>query len=130
MQLLTRSRTLFLLSASNLPVFTYSSGVRMAAHLLASSILFPNVINTFGEEEEQEIETLTSELWKFRNDNGEIENKWITCDDFFHDFEERDDFDEVHEEHSLYQKIIFKENPTDDDKCLRLDDTLQQCSTY
>jgi hypothetical protein len=126
MKLVTQSILLFLLCSLHLPAFSSSSGVRMAAHLLAPLILFSGRINALGEENESQ--QLNSAVQQFQNELGKVEIKWMTCNDPYFDSDE--DFDEVHEEHSLYQKIIFKENPTDDDKCLRLDDTLQQCSTY
>mmetsp|Transcript_13035 Transcript_13035/g.28293 ORF Transcript_13035/g.28293 Transcript_13035/m.28293 type:complete len:1007 (+) Transcript_13035:82-3102(+) len=64
----------------------------------------------------------------FRNDFGEIEMKWSSCNDPYDD--SHDDFEEVAVENSLYQKVIFEENLKKEDKCLRLDNTLQQCSSY
>ena len=54
--------------------------------------------------------------------------KWSSCNDPYDD--NQDDFEEVAMENSLYQKIIFEENLKLGDKCLRLDNTLQQCSSY
>ncbi|KAL7543767.1 hypothetical protein ACHAXR_013077 [Thalassiosira sp. AJA248-18] len=64
----------------------------------------------------------------FKNDFGEIEIKWSSCNDPYD--ENHDDFEEVAVESSLYQKVIFEENLKLGDKCLRLDSTLQQCSSY
>ena len=65
----------------------------------------------------------------FKNDMGQIEIKWSSCNDPYDDGN-HDDFEEVAKENSLYQRIIFEENLKVGDKCLRLDNTLQQCSTY
>jgi|EP00970_Alexandrium_tamarense_P016583 hypothetical protein len=64
----------------------------------------------------------------FRNDFNQLEFKWSSCNDPYD--EEHDDFEEVSVENSLYQKVIFEENLIKEDKCLRLDNTLQQCSSY
>ncbi|KAL3775500.1 hypothetical protein ACHAWO_003032 [Cyclotella atomus] len=64
----------------------------------------------------------------FRNDFGQLEFKWSSCDDPYDD--SHDDFEEVSIENSLYQRVIFEENLMKEDKCLRLDSTLQQCSSY
>merc|ERR1719253_881833 len=64
----------------------------------------------------------------FRNDFGELEFKWSSCDDPYDDT--HDDFETVAVESSLYQRVTFEENLKKEDKCLRLDATLQQCSTY
>lgn len=64
----------------------------------------------------------------FRNDFGELEFKWSSCDDPYD--ENHDDFETVAVEDSLYQKVQFEENLKMGDKCLRLDKTLQQCSSY
>ncbi|KAL3771727.1 hypothetical protein ACHAWU_010038 [Discostella pseudostelligera] len=65
----------------------------------------------------------------FYNDFGELELKWSSCNDPYDDGD-HEDFEVVATEHSLYQKIMFEENLKAGDKCLRLDSTLQQCSTY
>ncbi|KAL7479583.1 hypothetical protein ACHAW6_005316 [Cyclotella cf. meneghiniana] len=74
----------------------------------------------------------TCRIWNnvqhFRNDFGQLEFKWSSCDDPYDD--SHDDFDEVAAESSLYQRVIFEENLVKEDKCLRLDATLQQCSSY
>mmetsp|Transcript_25593 Transcript_25593/g.54045 ORF Transcript_25593/g.54045 Transcript_25593/m.54045 type:complete len:1006 (+) Transcript_25593:84-3101(+) len=64
----------------------------------------------------------------FANDFGELEFKWSSCDDPYD--ENHEDFEEVAVENSLYQKVMFEENLKLEDKCLRLDSTLQQCSSY
>jgi len=67
----------------------------------------------------------------FRNDLGELEFKWSSCDDPYEEM--HDDFEDEFKfarERSLYQTVIFEENLKLDDKCLRLDSTLQQCSSY
>lgn len=74
----------------------------------------------------------TCRIWNnvqhFRNDFGQLEFKWSSCDDPYDD--SHDDFEEVAAESSLYQRVIFEENLVKEDKCLRLDATLQQCSSY
>ena len=74
----------------------------------------------------------TCRIWDnvqhFRNDFGQLEFKWSSCDDPYDD--SHDDFEEVANEDSLYQTVIFEENLIKEDKCLRLDSTLQQCSSY
>ena len=74
----------------------------------------------------------TCQIWNnvqhFRNDFGQLEFKWSSCDDPYDD--SHDDFEEVADENSLYQRVIFEENLIKEDKCLRLDSTLQQCSSY
>ncbi len=65
----------------------------------------------------------------FYNDFGELELKWSSCNDPYDDGN-HEDFEEVATENSLYQKIVFEENLKAGDKCLRLDATLQQCSSY
>jgi spermidine synthase len=72
---------------------------------------------------------VTSNVQHFRNDFGQIEIKWSSCNDPYEDGD-HEDFEEVAVESSLYQKIIFEENLKAGDKCLRLDNTLQQCSSY
>ena len=64
----------------------------------------------------------------FRNDFGEYELKWSSCNDPYD--ENQDDFETVAQERSLYQNVVFEENLKEEDKCLRLDATLQQCSSY
>ena len=64
----------------------------------------------------------------FYNDFGELELKWSSCNDPYD--ENHEDFEEVAIERSLYQKVVFEENLKLGDKCLRLDSTLQQCSSY
>ncbi|KAL9189819.1 hypothetical protein ACHAXT_009494 [Thalassiosira profunda] len=64
----------------------------------------------------------------FYNDFGELEFKWSSCNDPYD--ENHEDFEEVAKDSSLYQKVIFEENLQLGDKCLRLDNTLQQCSSY
>lgn len=70
-----------------------------------------------------------SNVQHFRNDFGEIEIKWSSCNDPYDDGN-HEDFEEVADERSLYQRVIFEENLKAGDKCLRLDNTLQQCSSY
>ena len=70
-----------------------------------------------------------SNVQHFKNDFGQIEIKWSSCNDPYDDGN-HEDFEEVAIENSLYQKIIFEENLKAADKCLRLDNTLQQCSSY
>lgn len=65
----------------------------------------------------------------FYNDFGELELKWSSCNDPYDDGN-HEDFEVVATESSLYQKIMFEENLKAGDKCLRLDATLQQCSSY
>ena len=69
-----------------------------------------------------------SNVQHFTNEFDQLEFKWSSCDDPYD--ESHDDFEQVAVEHSLYQKVIFEENLVKEDKCLRLDNTLQQCSTY
>ncbi|KAL7445355.1 hypothetical protein ACHAXM_009769 [Skeletonema potamos] len=68
-----------------------------------------------------------SNVQHFTNEFNQLEFKWESCDteEYSHD-----DFNQVHTEHSLYQRVIFEENLVKGDKCLRLDATLQQCSSY
>ncbi|KAL3806915.1 hypothetical protein ACHAXA_000391 [Cyclostephanos tholiformis] len=70
-----------------------------------------------------------SNVQHFKNDFGEIEIKWSSCNDPYDDGN-HEDFEEVADEYSLYQRVIFEENLKAGDKCLRLDNTLQQCSSY
>jgi len=69
-----------------------------------------------------------SNVQHFTNDFGQLEFKWASCEDPHG--EANADFQRVDVEHSLYQKVIFEENLRTQDKCLRLDTTLQQCSSY
>jgi hypothetical protein len=69
-----------------------------------------------------------SNVQHFINDFGTLETKWASCNTDYD--ESNDDAEEVAVEHSLYQKVIFEENLVVDDKCLWLDNTMQQCSTY
>lgn len=71
---------------------------------------------------------VTPNVQHFTNDFGQLEFKWSSCDDPYDD--SHDDFEEVAIEKSLYQTVIFEENLIKEDKCLRLDATLQQCSSY
>ncbi len=71
---------------------------------------------------------VTPNVQHFTNDFGQLEFKWSSCDDPYDD--SHDDFEEVAVENSLYQTVIFEENLIKEDKCLRLDATLQQCSSY
>ena len=67
----------------------------------------------------------------FRNDLGELEIKYSSCDDPYE--ENQEDFEDEFKfakERSLYQMVTFEENLAEGDKCLRLDNTLQQCSSY
>eukprot|EP00585_Thalassiosira_rotula_P003412 CAMPEP_0196142314 /NCGR_PEP_ID=MMETSP0910-20130528/11541_1 /TAXON_ID=49265 /ORGANISM="Thalassiosira rotula, Strain GSO102" /LENGTH=1004 /DNA_ID=CAMNT_0041403613 /DNA_START=20 /DNA_END=3034 /DNA_ORIENTATION=+ len=64
----------------------------------------------------------------FRNDFGQLEFKWSSCDDPF--TENHESFESVAVENSLYQMVRFEESVELQDKCLRLDSTLQQCSSY
>ena len=64
------------------------------------------------------------------NEFGEVEVKWSSCDDPYEDPGGQADFEEVAAERSLFQRVIFEENLVRDDKCLRLDETLQQCASY
>ncbi|KAL7547601.1 hypothetical protein ACHAWF_010896, partial [Thalassiosira exigua] len=64
----------------------------------------------------------------FYNDFGEVEIRWASCDEMYEDIP--DEFEEVAVEESLYQKIVFEENIKRGDKCLYLDTTMQQCSSY
>jgi len=66
-----------------------------------------------------------SNVQHFKNDFGQIEIKWSSCNDPYDDGN-HEDFEEVAIESSLYQRIIFEENLKAADKCLRLDNTLQQ----
>jgi len=68
----------------------------------------------------------------FRNDHGELEFKWSSCDDPYEEITSQDFEDEFafSKERSLYQTVVFEENLKLGDKCLRLDNTLQQCSSY
>ena len=74
----------------------------------------------------------TCHIWSnvqhFQNEFHQLEFKWASCDDPYG--EDHDDFETVATENSLYQKVLFEENLNMEDKCLRLDSTLQQCSTY
>mmetsp|Transcript_12205 Transcript_12205/g.25735 ORF Transcript_12205/g.25735 Transcript_12205/m.25735 type:complete len:1004 (+) Transcript_12205:119-3130(+) len=71
---------------------------------------------------------VTPNVQHFTNDFGQLEFKWSSCNDPYDD--SHDDFEEVALEKSLYQTVIFEENLIKEDKCLRLDETLQQCSSY
>eukprot|EP00986_Skeletonema_menzelii_P000349 scaffold101_cov80-Skeletonema_menzelii.AAC.5 len=62
------------------------------------------------------------------NHRGEVEVKYRTCGIDYD--EDNRDMLEVAEERSHYQKIFFDENLIVEDKCLWLDYTLQQCSSY
>eukprot|EP00984_Skeletonema_dohrnii_P010427 scaffold4055_cov129-Skeletonema_dohrnii-CCMP3373.AAC.3 len=69
-----------------------------------------------------------SNVQHFTNDFNQLEFKWASCNDPYD--ESHDDFEEIAMEHSLYQRVVFEENLVKEDKCLRLDTTLQQCSSY
>jgi spermidine synthase/S-adenosylmethionine/arginine decarboxylase-like enzyme len=101
----------------------YSSAF-LTSRILTISLLHPLIFH--GKAEEVEEENLGQ---TFRLPNGEVELKWLTCDDQTL-FEWEDHFSDVHEEESLYQKISFDESLEKEDKCLTLDTTMQQCSSY
>jgi S-adenosylmethionine/arginine decarboxylase-like enzyme len=69
-----------------------------------------------------------SNVQHFKNEFNQLEFKWSSCESDYDD--SHDDFETVHSERSLYQNVIFEENLVMRDKCLRLDNTLQQCSSY
>ena len=70
-----------------------------------------------------------SNVQHFQNEFGQLEFKWSSCNDPYYD-ENYGDFQQVAVESSLYQRVAFEENLKKEDKCLRLDATLQQCSSY
>ncbi|KAL7494018.1 hypothetical protein ACHAWT_002852 [Skeletonema menzelii] len=69
-----------------------------------------------------------SNVQHFYNPDGNLETKWSTCMTEYD--EDNEDAQEVHEEYSLYQKVFFEENILVEDKCLWLDYTMQQCTSY
>eukprot|EP00574_Skeletonema_japonicum_P007674 CAMPEP_0201721472 /NCGR_PEP_ID=MMETSP0593-20130828/6139_1 /ASSEMBLY_ACC=CAM_ASM_000672 /TAXON_ID=267983 /ORGANISM="Skeletonema japonicum, Strain CCMP2506" /LENGTH=250 /DNA_ID=CAMNT_0048212297 /DNA_START=151 /DNA_END=899 /DNA_ORIENTATION=+ len=70
-----------------------------------------------------------SNVQHFTNDFNQLEFKWASCNTDDYD-ESHNDFENVAVEQSLYQRVVFQENLVKEDKCLRLDTTLQQCSSY
>eukprot|EP00984_Skeletonema_dohrnii_P025109 scaffold14225_cov97-Skeletonema_dohrnii-CCMP3373.AAC.1 len=69
-----------------------------------------------------------SNLIHIINHLGQVEIKMISCDT---DYDEDNDHTElVAVEHSQYQRVFFEENLVMEDKCLWLDHTMQQCSTF
>ncbi|KAL7551822.1 hypothetical protein ACHAWF_015091 [Thalassiosira exigua] len=69
-----------------------------------------------------------SNVQHFYNDFGELEFRFAGCDKLYGD--NLEDFEVVAAEDSLYQKVMFEENLKNEDKCLFLDRTMQQCSSY
>ena len=62
------------------------------------------------------------------NHLGQVEIKMISCDTDYD--EDNDHTTTVAVEHSQYQRVFFEENLVMEDKCLWLDHTMQQCSTF
>ena len=116
-------RSVFLFSpltvAASLPYF---SSTAIITHLLPTLTLLNSQVVKANAEEEKLGQT-------FRLASGELEQKWNSCDDQTL-FEWGDFFDEVHVDNSLYQEITFDEGLELNDKCLTLDTTMQQCTTY
>ena len=106
--------------ASLLPI-TYST---FLTHLLPTITFFNFQVITAEDE-------LPGNLiyQSFLLPNGEEELKWDSCNDSTL-LQWEDIFDEVHVDNSLYQEITFDENLESNDKCLTLDTTMQQCTTY
>ena len=69
-----------------------------------------------------------SNVQHFYNQNGDLEIKYVSCITEYD--EDNKDMMRVTEEYSHYQKVGFEENLVVEDKCLWLDTTLQQCSSY
>lgn len=106
---------------------SYFSSTAIITHLLPTLTFFNSqVVKANSEDMTVEEEKLGQ---TFRLPNGELEQKWNSCDDQTL-FEWGDFFDEVHVDKSLYQGITFDEGLELNDKCLTLDTTMQQCSTY
>ena len=70
-----------------------------------------------------------SNVQHFYNHLNTLETKWSSCDTNY-DETANDDPETVSIERSLYQDVIFEENLMVQDKCLWLDQVMQQCSSY
>ena len=103
---------------------SYFSSTAIITHLLPTLTFFNSQVVKANDE-------IPGNLihQSFRLPNGEEELKWDSCDDLTL-LQWEDVFDEVHVDKSLYQEITFDENLESKDKCLTLDTTMQQCTTY
>lgn len=104
---------------------SYFSSMAIEKQILILSLLYPRNIEAADEN------VLHGNLihQSLLLPNGVEEIKWDSCtDQTLIEWEEH--FEGVHEEQSLYQKISFDESLENEDKCLTLDTTMQQCSSY